>query len=142
MTTMGILQFISSVILIVCAFYMCVPGEPRRYFWAGFTALILSAFVVVSAVIWPKYADEILYPEAEIVFTIPGKTEKDTTSLKREVESGKYYIVQEDLNNLFYPTYRVYLPENMAQEYISQYNNMENTKTNLVTDLQNINGDR
>ena len=98
----------------------------------------LTFLLFMTAVIWPAHADAVLYPKSEMVFSAKNTDEMTNISLLQEVDSGRYYIIGENPNNLIIPTYREYLSDAEAKTYIAQYKTLETARNEFINSVARV----
>ena len=102
------------------------------------TISIVSLIVFAVAVIWPNISDATLYPESESLFSATSTNNQTSVALFKENGSGRYYVIGQNLGNLIVHTYRIYIDEETAASYISQYKALTAAQDELVETMNKV----
>lgn len=100
-----------------------IPTVARRVF----LSIILVLFFGGAALMLKS----IVVPCADQVATIYANADHDQKSIFKEKDTGKYFILMEDLWNPWNVTYREYLDAEVVEEYIAKYNELKEFETRI-----------
>ena len=128
---------ISTFFLVGSIFVINAPRLQGKKTQNVIIVMLLASLLLCVAIIWPQKADAMLYAEAETIFSVKNQRGQSVTLLQ-EVESGQYYIVGPNIDNLIVPTYRYYLTDKEANEYIARYKSLVEAQNALVNDMNTI----
>lgn len=93
----------------------------------------ISAFLILfllagSSFSWFLWSDYWTFGTKTLVgkYNVPESPEEFTGRIYMD-ESGKYFVINENMWDILHPTYRTYLPTEEIKEYLDAYNFVANT---------------